>query len=168
MADEYQKILLKHIRNCKIPPKPEIKINSLFDLNKLVERLKPTNSKETSLTVEFEKVDTPSGQIIPKLPVTMKSDGESMERRILIDGFDLLKRQQEFKKSARIFEEDVESFGGFLPTIPPESESNISWIDRYVEDHLDGRREGLFVFWDLPEGTYRLEPWSCKLEKVSV
>lgn len=166
--DEYQKILRKHIKNSETPPAEKIKINNLFELKKLVERLKPTNSQSSSLTVDFEKVEMPNGQIVSKLPVSMKSDGESMERRILIDGFELVKRQQEYKRAAKIYEEDVDSFGGYFPAMPSEEESSVTWIDRFVEDHLDGRRDGLFVMWDIAEGTYRLDPWSCQLERVSV
>lgn len=165
--DEYQKILRKHLKGGRNITAEKIEIKTLFELKKLVERLKPTNTKDSTLTVNFEKVDTPSGQVIPSLPVSMKSNGESMERRILIDGFELLKRQREYKEAAKVYEEDVDSFGGFIPAVPIESESSVSWIDRFVSDHLDGRRDGLFVMWDITEGTYRLDPWSCKLEKMS-
>lgn len=163
MQNKYEKILQRRANS--ETPLPKIKIKTLFDLKRLVERLKPTNSKDSTLTVSFEKVDTPTGQV-PQLPVSMENSGESMERRLLIDGFDLLKRQREYKQSAKIYEEDVDSFGGFFPAVPVEAESKGSWVDRFITDHLDGRREGLFVFWDLSEGTFRLDPWSCVLEQV--
>jgi hypothetical protein len=84
--------------------------------------------------------------IKPFLPENNKSEA----RKSFIEGFEFVKRRKKFNDTA----------GNQLST-----DDMRCWVDNVVKQRLGGRREGLGVVWDLPEGKFKLDPWTGKLEK---
>jgi hypothetical protein len=81
-------------------------------------------------------------------------DDKHQLRQSLLDGFNLVKNRT-------LFNEQVNS--GL------DVDKMHIWVDTMVRDRLDGRREGFFVVWEIPEGDkkvkYKFDPYSKKLTK---
>lgn len=164
--DEYRDLLNKHIKHVKPIEVENIKIKCLPDLYKLVSQLKPIATNNKTNTVILNNIETVDG-IYKEFPVNFKDDGQPMVRKVLIDGFNLLKRQQKFSTLSGIYRDELEGFGGFFPALS-ENDSGVSWIAEFVSKHLDGTIDGLYVVWSLPEGKFRLDPWLGTIEKIDV
>jgi hypothetical protein len=145
-----------------------VTISNYKELVTLVAGIKPkTEDKDPNLQATFKDVSTPSDQIIPELTVSAKLGSGTMAHKLLSDGFKMVKRQLEFGQAAQVFNDDVDSFGGFLPTPAPSNDKHVTWLDNFIRTSLGGRREGMHVVWDLPEGRYRMDPATYQLEKVN-
>jgi len=83
-------------------------------------------------------------------------------RKLLVEGMDIVKRQQEFANSA--IPTDTEAFGGFMPARPSHGH-HYSWVDTLINKRMNGKREGLVIKWTLPDGNFTFDPWTKKLEK---
>ena len=84
--------------------------------------------------------------------------------KLLVEGLDIVKRQSVF--ADRAAETTAEDFGGFMPAMPAKG-GHYSWVDTLIDRRLNGKRDGLTVTWDLPEGKFTFDAWTRKLEKVS-
>lgn len=142
-----------------------VEVKTYSDLVKLVEGLKPTNAIDKPIKVTFENVGTENDRVIPSLSVSSPSDGQSMSRKLLLDGFEMVKRQMAFDQAAQVYSDVVDNFGGVYPATPAMDNTRATWLDNYIRSTLGGHREGLVVVWNLPEGKFQLDPWSGKLEK---
>lgn len=82
-------------------------------------------------------------------------------RKLLLEGMDLVKRQSKFA------EQDISGadFGGFMPAAP-HGGNRYMWVDTLIDRRLNGKRAGLKVSWNLPEGKFEFDPWSKKLDKI--
>ena len=89
---------------------------------------------------------------------------DSTIRNLLIEGMDLVKRQGKFAEAGEAVS-DID-FGGFLPA-KPIGGHKYTWVDTLIERRLDGKRDGLKIVWNLPEGQFEFDPWSKKLDKVN-
>lgn len=168
MNDAYQSILHKHLdgRGPDLPPPEPVKVRSLQDLYRVIKDLQPVNISDKKQTVVLDNIEDAQGRKYKKFPVNYQDDGQPMARKLLVDGFELLKRQQEFDSKTGVFPDQVDEFGGFLPAATPRNEVGLSWIGSFVSKHLDGKIEGLSVVWEIPEGKFRLNPWTGGLTKV--
>jgi len=83
-------------------------------------------------------------------------------RKLLLEGMDIVKRQNKF------VEQDVSEadFGGFMPAMP-RGGNRYMWVDTLIDRRLNGKRDGVKICWNLPEGKFEFDPWSKKLDKVS-
>lgn len=145
-----------------------VQIRSYGELVELIAGIKPrAGEKDKSLQATFKDVSTPNDQVIPELTVSAKLGPGTMAHKLLEDGFRMIQRQSEYGKSAQVFAENVDGFGGFLPTTAPANDHHTTWLDNFIRTSLGGKREGLYVVWDLPEGRFRMDPWTYKLEKVN-
>jgi hypothetical protein len=87
---------------------------------------------------------------------------ESAIYKLLIDGMNMVKRQAAFADKAA--EVNMEDFGGYAPAMPAPG-SHYGWVDTLISRRLDGKRQGLVITWDLPEGNFTFDPFTQKLEK---
>lgn len=155
----------KRPTNSTAPEK--ISINNLIELKQLVERLKP-GAEEEATPIVFKtrgtavEDETFSGQVtIPQ------SGGQSILRKTLLEGFEMVKSHHEFHKASLEAHSMEEEYGGYLPALAPSPDDHKMWIDKFVNDRLGAKREGLYIIWEIPEGKYKFDPWSCSLEKVN-
>jgi hypothetical protein len=111
---------------------------------------------------ELEKVVVKShDQLVKALEPFM---AETTIRKLLIEGMDIVKRQDEFiTKSDSV--KDID-YGGFPPA-RPKGGHRYSWVDTLIDRRLDGKRNGLKVTWSLSDGQYEFDPWTQKLDKIS-
>ena len=151
-------------------PEPEfkpIRVHNLVELKRLVKRLEPSTDDNTARPIIIDTVkegmadDTYSGMVT--IPQT---GGQSTVRRTLLDGFEMLKSAQELYEESLATQTMEEEYGGFLPPVAPNPADHHTWVDTFIDRNMGGRREGLSIVWELPEGKFKLDPWTCKLEKV--
>jgi hypothetical protein len=145
-----------------------VRVHSLPELKKLINRLKPVAAEEVSpIVIDTKKVgiadESYDGNVV--IP---QSGGQSTVRQTLIDGFTMVKNHLEYHNASLASQSAVEDFGGFPPAVAPNPSEHMTWLDTFIDRNMGGRREGLHIVWNIPEGKFRYDPWSSKLEKVDV
>ena len=91
-------------------------------------------------------------------------------RRLLIEGFDLVKKRLQLAKDMKDKYEEVHEDDDLLP-------ERIKWnlfdidtqflhVDTLIKQELDGKRKGLRIRWDISEGIYEFDPYECKLYRI--
>ena len=151
----------------RMPELPEkVRIHSLAELHELAVRLKPGSDEEIDPII-IDTKGTPFADDLFNGYVTIPQEGgQSVVRKMLLEGFEMVKNHHQFQKISQEDLEITEDFGGHIPATPPNTEGHIMWIDLFIDRNLGGKREGLYVTWELDEGKYRMDPWTCELEKV--
>lgn len=152
---------------------PDIIIDSLSELFQLIEHLKPDNKSPDAKSIIIDSAGTdladqgpePSFIFEGKIQINQESSQPTV-RRTLLDGFEMVKRRLQLDIELKARRVDEELYGGFLPPKAPSAAGNITWLDSFIERRLGGKRDGLTIIWELSEGKYRMDPWSCKLEKI--
>jgi hypothetical protein len=146
------------------------KVTSLYELKKLVDRLKPGAVEESkSIIIDAKSLSLPKDDQYKEGPVVIpQSGGQSTLRKTLLDGFEMIKNHNVYFKASVASLDLDDEYGGYPPAIAPNPENYDTWVDRFIRNNLGGRREGLFIVWDFPDGTWKLDPWTCELEKVDV
>ena len=141
----------------------KVEVKNFIDLKKLIENIMA--EKNASTITNQITVDMPSKELnSAKVPVSFKTEGSPATSKMISDGFDVVKRMLEFESNSS--EIDAEDFEGMLPASPPPVEKRKIWIDKYLKKHLDAKREGLKIVWNLNDGKFALDPWSLKLTKL--
>lgn len=134
----------------KSPEKTKIK--SFSQLKKLVESIKTEDASPIAVKTEEGVVNIPGAK-------------KSMTHKLLIEGFEALKGQQMLMGLQADIDRDDEEFGGFVPAAVLKEEPVNHRLDRFIDTHFDGKREGDKVVWTLPEGKFELDPWTLTLSK---
>lgn len=110
---------------------------------------------------ELEKVSVKSrAQLDTALAPFIK--GDASIAKLLVEGMDMVKRQSKFAEAPT---GDIDEYGGFFPAAPPD-EQHYMWVDTLITRRLDGKRNGMVIEWDLPDGKFRYDPWTKKLEQL--
>lgn len=161
--------LFKTKPNKKSKEEPsQLKISNLKELEKFVERLKPgANEKDSTIIIDTKGTSLSSKEFSGKLSVP-QSGGQSNLRQTILEGFEMIKNHHEFYRASIAAKEIEEEFGGYPPATAPNPDEYSTWIDRFIKHNLGAHREGLTIVWDLPEGSFKLDPWSCTLSKIDV
>jgi len=142
----------------------KVKINNLFELKKLVQRLQPTTIEHTSpIIVDTKQAKMSDDSFSGKVTIP-QSSGDTLYKTLL-DGFSMIKNHREYYSASISAELNPDDYGGYLPAKPSNPEDHVTWLDIFIEQRLGGKRDGLSIVWDLPEGQFKLDPWSGKLEK---
>ena len=89
--------------------------------------------------------------------------GDTAISKMLIEGLEMVKRQSEY--ADRAAQMSLDDFGGYPPALPVKG--SYSWVDTLIERRLNGKREGLLITWDIPDGKFTFDPFTKKLEKVN-
>lgn len=89
-------------------------------------------------------------------------EGKAQISKLLVEGMDMAKRQAKFADAPT---GDVEDYGGFFPAAPPDNQ-HWMWVDALISRRLDGKRNGLVIEWELPEGKFQYDPWTKALTNV--
>ena len=144
----------------------QVRIHNLVELKNLVKRLKPDQEESVAPII----IDTKKAKIADESYSGMvsipQSGGQSTLRRTLLDGFEIIKNHKKYRQASLASVEMKEEFGGFQPAVAPDPDGHHTWLDTFIMRNMGGRREGLYIVWDLPEGKFKLDPWTCQLEKV--
>lgn len=135
------------------------KINSFSDLKKLIEKIKLSDSPQPIVVNSRNDENQPVSVSIP-------TNKTSIIHRTLMEGFDLIKNREEWLSKAKV-DKTNEDYGGIVPTDVPQEDMQFLWVDRFIDQHFNGKREGYKIVWDLPEGKFELDPWSLTLNKSS-
>lgn len=141
-------------------------VNNLLELKEIIKSLQPDNKSNDpdALPIIVKSKGTRFADEKFAGSITIpQSGGHSMARRTLLEGFEMLKRRQETLSSLQTNED---YYDGFVPAPLADPNEHVTWVDRFIINRLGGRREGLYIVWEIPEGKYRLDPWSCILEKI--
>jgi hypothetical protein len=109
---------------------------------------------------ELEKVSVKSRTQLD-LALVPFLNGDTSIGKLLIEGMDMVKRQAKFADAPA---GDVDEYGGFMPALPPSAQ-HYMWVDTLIARRLDGKRNGMVIEWDLPEGKFVYDPWTKKLEQ---
>lgn len=143
-----------------------ITISNLQELKNLVERLKPGIS-EGNAPIVIDTVGTTLADDNFKGKVTIpQAGGQATLRKTMLDGFEMVKNHQSHYRASIASQNMYDEYGGYLPAPVPDPNEHLMWIDRFIKNNLGGKREGLTIIWELPEGKFQLDPWTCQLEKI--
>lgn len=89
-------------------------------------------------------------------------EGKAQISKLLIEGMDMVKRQAKFAEAP---DGDIDEYGGFFPAAPPDGQ-HYMWVDTLIMRRLDGKRNGLTIEWELPEGKFQYNPWTKALSNA--
>lgn len=151
-----------------IEPPEQIHINNLADLYELIKNLKPSkdSTNDAKPIVYHTKGTSLADEKFNGYVTIPQSGGDSTVRQALIEGFEMIRNHQICHEAQLTAHESPEDFGGYLPARVPDPEDQITWLDSFVNRRLGGRREGLFVVWELAEGKYQMDPWTCEIKQI--
>lgn len=142
------------------------RINNLLELKNLIKRLQPSaNTPNAPIIVDTKKANM-ADETFSGIVTIPQSGGQSTLRQTILDGFEIIKNHQKFHRASMATRTSLEEYGGYPPAIVPDPSEHIMWIDTFIDRNMGGKREGLYITWELPEGKFRLDPWSCELEKI--
>lgn len=148
------------------PPTPEkVRIHNLAELKRLVSRLAPEANEAPGPIIINTKGTTMEDETYNGPVVIPQSGGQSTLRQTLLDGFEMVKNHTDYYNASLAGQTELEEYGGYPPAVAPNPDEHMTWLDFFIDRQMGGRREGLTIVWELPEGKFRLDPWSCKLEK---
>ena len=136
---------------------------------------------KTVISPYLDNVATGSTQVSAKME-WVDDDGNSREttatadsrditsKRILIEGFDLVKVRMELAAKAKEQAESEEDDEDLLPERLKwgffDLDSQYFHVDKLIKQEFDGERKGLRIRWELEEGNYEYDPYIRKLFKV--
>jgi hypothetical protein len=151
-----------------LSPQDIVVIKTLFELRELVEHLAPDNKtvdpNALPITVQSKGTKFADENFVGNI-IIPQSGGQSMTRRTLLEGFNMVKRRKETLRE--ISNDEETEYGGWFPAPLLDPDEQVTWLDRFIENRLGGKREDLFITWEVSEGKYRLDPWTGILEKVN-
>lgn len=145
----------------------KVRINNLAELKELIKRIKPQDQTNdvTNIIVKTSDIgmadESYNGSVV--IP---QSGGQPTVRKTLLEGFEMVKNQIKYY-NASLATQNSEDYGEFMPAVVPNPKDHRTWLDTFINNNMGGRRDGLTITWELPEGTYRLDPWSCELERIN-
>lgn len=148
----------------KQPPKhqkPEKKeIKSYSDLRKLIDELKNDDKANPIIVTSVDAENKP-------IKVSIPSSNKPITRKLLSDGFDLIKQQENsLQKMSKELSRENDDYDGYYPARINDESAKSVWVDNMVSNCFGGRRDGLKIVWDLPEGKFELNPWTLDLSKT--
>ena len=144
----------------------KVRIHTLLELKQLVNRIKPGKTEAPKPIVLDTKEIGMADETYDGNVIIPQSGGQATIRETLLDGFKMVKNHLEYYNASMASQSAIDEYGGFPPALAPNPDDHRTWLDTFIDRNMGGHREGLFICWDLPEGKFRLDPWSCKLEKV--
>jgi len=152
-----------------IAPPEQVHINNLADLYELVKKLKPSeNSSNDAKPIIYNTKGTNFASEKFAGHVTIpQSGGDSTVRQSMIEGFEMIQNHHRCYEAQNMAHDRPDDFGGFLPAKVPNPDEQITWLDGFINRRLGGSRNGLFVVWDLVEGQYQMNPWTCEISPVA-
>lgn len=153
-------------KTASLAPMEPVTVSNLLELQEVISHIKPDTGQDPDakpITVQSTGTRFADENFNGNITIP-QSGGQSMTRKTLLEGFDMLKKRQETLQA--MGKVDLDDFGGFYPATLRDITDQITWVDRFVTNRLGGKREGLYVVWELPEGKYQMDPWTCKLEKI--
>lgn len=136
-----------------------VEVRNINDIKVLLEKFKPIPNR----IVEFQ-VDVPwSSDGKPGVGRVSGVSDDSNIYKMLIDGFELVRRRREAQESIK---EKMAQMEGPL-TMQAWDVDNLTFpVDAIINKRLGGKRKGMRVRWEIEEGTYEWDPFINKLFKV--
>jgi hypothetical protein len=154
-------------RPAGVEPPEQVCINNLVDLYELIEKLKPENSVNDAKPIVYDSKNTSFADEKFNGHITIpQSGGDSTIRQSILEGFEMIRNHQKCYEAQLTAHESPEDFGGYMPARVPDPENQITWLDGFIIRRLGGKREGLLVVWDLVEGRYQMDPWTCEVKLI--
>jgi hypothetical protein len=168
MAQKNPKSLLtsEQIRRLKEESKPVV-VQCLDDLKRVVVPLIQDQTDDDPVSFDC-KIAWSSDDERGEDTIRGFSKDSSLYR-MLIDGFEAVKKQIQVQKRVEELKRDLEEMGEDLPNYHAEvwDAENLTFnVDALIMRRLGGRRKGLRVRWDLHEGSYEFDPFTRKLFEV--
>jgi hypothetical protein len=141
----------------------KVVVKDLIQLKMVMKPFMSADGKEVELTTEMTWHEDNKSI---KTNVMAKSR-ELSPRQVLLDGFELIKKRMDLAEQAK---NDVDDDDDLLP-------ERIKWdlfdinsqkfhVDMFIEQRLDGKRNGLRIEWNITEGVFQYDPFENKLYKV--
>lgn len=149
-----------------VPQTQSVRIHNLSELKKMVNRLKPEANEAPGPIIINTKGTNMSDETFSGAVTIPQSGGQSTLRQTILDGFEMVKNHREYYTASLASQSEIEEYGGFPPALAPNPDEHMTWLDYFIDRQMGGRRVGLHIIWEIPEGKFRLDPWSCKLEKL--
>jgi hypothetical protein len=123
-----------------------VQVHSLHDIRRVVSGLlAPVTAPPVQTTMNA--LDPQGNTVQVKLSAPTDCDYVALLKK----GFDTLKARHE----ARAANPRLVMVDGHM------------WLDDLIQRRLGGKRDGLRIRWDVPEGTFYFDPFSQKLTKAS-
>ena len=146
----------------------EIVVRTLDDLKAIISPyLETVSMGSTKVSAKMEWVDDDG----KSRETTATADSRDItSKRIMIEGFDLVKVRMELAAKAKEQAEQDEDDEDLLPERLKwglfDPDSQYFHVDKLIKQEFDGKRKGLRVRWELEEGNFEYDPYIGKLFKV--
>lgn len=148
-----------------------ITVESLADIRKIIAPfLEAAEAKGETIEIRTEINWTDEKHQTRQGWTSMKTQDQN-SYQILIEGFDLIKTRMEMMHKATQLADATDEDDELLP-------ERIKWslldidkqyfsIDTFIKNSLGGKRKGLRIRWEVPEGAYEFDPYTKKLFEVT-
>lgn len=137
------------------PPKVEFKtvtVGSLYDIRRIISEfssvVKPSTTAVKTIMPGFDNQGRP---VNFQVEAPLDCDYQSL----LKQGMDMLKRRAEI----------IEKAGSRANRLI--AMDSRTWVDNLIERRLGGRREGLRIRWEVPDGVFYWDPTTGKLTQCT-
>lgn len=128
-----------------------VKIQSLYDIKKVINDLNSQNDGQVEVQTEMQVVNQDGSTVKTNLSAPSSCDYKFM----LKEGFETLRKRSEMAENTKT--------NDGLKVFNIEGRM---WLDNLIERRMGGRRDGLKVVWQLEGSTYQWDPFTNKLFEV--
>lgn len=143
----------------------DYKINSIHDIQRILIELDPNKSVGADVPISTDMVAAGESDRLVHYSVSAPTESLS-KRKILIDGFTILKARQDLVFKAKSNDNPVVVNGREMKSPITPSIAAYSSIDPLIKRWFGGYRDGLLICWDLPEGKIVYDIFSHRLFKA--
>lgn len=140
------------------------KMNNI--ISKHIKKISAKRREEINKKILDSMVKVNCKNDLIKALMPFKKDSKSELRKLIIDGFDIVKKRIEYYNKAMELDKNG-SYGGIKPLII-DVDKAFCWVDKLIEERLDGKREGLTVIWNLNDGKYVFDPYTGTIKEPNV
>lgn len=140
-------------------------VRGIGDIKRALQELNPATAvSDTTLLATQISGEDESGR---KHNYNVQAKASSQTKRsILLEAFKILKERQSLTALTRSDIKPI-SVNGRMMQPPIKATTGYFWVDPLIKRWLGGRREGLFICWDLSDGLYKYDIFEHRLFKVS-
>lgn len=124
-----------------------LKITTQYDIRKVITDFMPRKLDDVPVKSQIRSLDQSGKPVIYAVSAPASCDYHSQ----LLEGLQILKTRLE--ASQRVGNSNLFMINAH------------NWVDTIIERRLGGKRDGLRIRWDLPDGIYFFDPFTGKLTR---
>ena len=149
--------------------KREITVRSLMDLRTVISPFLSGDDSDQRVDVSA-KMQWVDDRGVSRSTDVIAESRDLTPRKLLIEGFDLVKKRMMLADKAREEAEREDEDDDLLPERIKwglfDIDSQYFHVDTLIKQEFDGERKGLRIRWEIEDGNFEYDPYIGKLYKV--